>query len=313
MIDDDPGGDLRVAITHASGRVDKVAAPLRASSMELSVSPDAPREHDVILLDMPGKSMLTELLRRDDTPVVYRIRGNLWRAAQYWTLGKLKSELSDRVLFPALDAAVPADQYLETEFRNRSGNTATSAIGLPIRPTEWPTVSHTDRDLRLLTLTNADYLGKVEPIIGCVGLVNETLAKTGGTWTIGGDGRFADRLASATAGMEHVSYEGFIDASGALADANVLFHPSEFDIQTPNAILEGMASHLPVVTSAYPPFVAHERYLSPRSDDALVETLRDLRKPTRRRLEGDRNVQYVREQHSPATIGQQYRRFFEAL
>ena len=304
---------LRVAVTHPSGRVDKITAPMRAAGLDVTVAPEAPRDHDVIFMDTPGKAMAVSALRRDPTPVVWRIRGNVWRASQYWTLGHLKSEVSDRVLFPALDGAIPCDQYLETEFQNRSGNTSTHAIGLPIRPAEWPTVTHTDRDLRLLTLTNADYRGKVDPIVQRVGLVDDLLAETGGHWLIGGDGRFEDALAAATADAAHVTYGGYLDAAAELAAANVLFHPSTFDIQLPNAVLEGMASHLPVVTTPFPPFDAHRRLRTPRSDGELVELLRGLTDPERRREEADRNVAHAREHHDPEQLGHQYRRFLEGL
>lgn len=304
---------LRVAVTHPSGRVDKVTAPMRAAGVDVAVAPDAPEAFDAVLLDTPGRAMIPEILRRSDTPVVYRIRGNLWRASQYWFLGALKSELSDRVLFPRLDGAIPADPYLETEFQSRTENTATDAIGLPIDAAAWPTVEHTDHALRLVTLTNADYRGKVEPITERVGLVDDLLAETGGRWVIGGDGRYTDRLRAATADADHVTFGGFLDAEQALADANVLYHPSEFDIQLPNAVLEGMAAGLPVVTTAFPPFAAHRRLRAPRSPGELRELLRALVTPARRREEGDRNRAYVADNHDPATIGAQYRNYFETL
>jgi len=210
---------------------------MRAAGVDVAVAPADPTAFDAVLLDTPGKAMVGDLLRRDPTPIVYRIRGNLWRASQYWFLGAIKSELSDRVLFPALDGAIPCDRYLETEFQSRTENTATAAIGLPIDASAWPAVEHTGRDLRLVTLTNADYRGKVAPITDRVALVDDLLAETGGEWVIGGDGRYAGRLREATANADHVRFGGYLDATVALADANVLFHPSEFDIQLPNAVL----------------------------------------------------------------------------
>lgn len=304
---------ISVAICYPGGRLDKLTIPMEAAGLDVTVAPDDPHDHDVIMLDMPGSSMLRPLLDSDETPVVYRIRGNLWRASNYWTLGELKSQFSDRVLFPRLDGAVPADSHLESEFRNRTGNTTTDAIGLAVQPEQWPSVEHTDDELRLVTLTNADYHGKVDPIVERVGVVDDVLAETGGQWVIGGDGRFEDELAAATADADHVEYRGFIDAEAWLSRSNVLFHPSEFDIQVPNAILEGMASGLPVVTTAFPPFAEHRRLRSPRSHGELRNTLETMRDPDIRQQEADRNLAYVRDEHSPEAIGRQYRQFFESL
>jgi glycosyltransferase involved in cell wall biosynthesis len=71
-----------------------------------------------------------------------------------------------------------------------------------------------------------------------------------------------------------------------------------------------MAAGLPVVTTPFPKFEAHRRLRAPRSDGELVELLRGLCDPERRAEEGARNREYVREHHTPETIGAQYRRFF---
>lgn len=303
-----------VAICYPGGRLSKLTVPLETTGLDVSVDPEDPHDHDVILLDMPGSSMIAPLLQADDsTPVVYRIRGNLWRASRYWRLGAVKSSLSTRVLFPRLDGAIPIDSYIETEFQNRTGNTATEPIGLAISPEEWPTVEHTDRELRLLTLTNCDYRGKVDPILRNIELVDDVLAEHGGQWVIGGDGRFEDELAAATADADYVEFAGYVDAESWLDRSNVLFHPSEFDVQVPNAVLEGMASTLPVLTTSFPPFDDHERLRSPRSDAELRNTLKTLRRPEIRRQEGERNLAYVREEHSPEVIGERYERFLEGL
>ncbi|MDB2293719.1 glycosyltransferase [Halorubrum ezzemoulense] len=304
--------DPSVAICYPSpDRVDKVARPLRAAGVDVTIEPADAHSRDVIVMDTPGARMIDPLLRADDdTAVVWRLRGNTWRASRYWRLGALKSAVSTRWLFPRLDGAVPAGSHLASEFQARTQTTATDAIGLPIDPDAWPEPDHTDETLRLVTLTNADYRGKVDPIVERVGLVNDLLAKTGGEWLIGGDGRFEDALADACRDATHVRYGGFIDAEAALADANVLFHPSEFDIQVPNAVLEGMASGLPVVATPFPPFVDHRRIRTPRSDGELVELLRGLVDPGLRAAEGERNVAYARDAHDPETLGEQYRRFF---
>jgi len=304
--------DPSVAICYPSPtRVEKVATPLRAAGVGVTIDPADPHSRDVIFLATPGARMLDPLLRADeDTAVLWRIRGNVWRASNYWRLGALKSAASTRWLFPRLDGAIPADSHLESEFRARTQTTATDAIGLPIDVAAWPEPDHTDETLRLVTLTNADYRGKVDPIVERVGLVDNLLADTGGEWLIGGDGRYADDLADACRDASHVRYGGYLDAKGALADANVLFHPSEFDIQVPNAVLEGMASGLPVVATPFPPFVDHRRIRTPRSDGELVELLRGLVDPGLRAAEGERNVAYARDAHDPETLGDQYRRFF---
>jgi len=84
------------------------------------------------------------------------------------------------------------------------------------------------------------------------------------------------------------------------------------DIQMPNAILEGVASNLPVVTTDFEPFVTNPA-VAPVSTAELPATLADLRDADRReRLAADAR-EYVSRKHHPHRIGHKYRSFLEGL
>lgn len=303
-----------VAICYPSGRVNKITVPMNAANIPVEVEPNDPYAHDVIIFDQSDKSMIIPLIRSDNnTPVLYRVRGNFWRSSKYTKFGTVKKHISGKFVLPFFDGALLADSWLETEWQNRVGNTDTTSVGLAVQPEEWPSITHTDHELRLLTLTNADYRGKVDPIIEWMSTVDEVLDKLGGQWTIGGSGRFEEDIHTAAMNFENIEFEGFLDAEKYLSESNAYLHPSMFDIQLPNAILEAMASVLPVVTTDFPPFAAHCRLLSVTSERQLGNLLHQLHDPVDRQREGERNLKFVCDEHSPKMIGNQYREFLQSL
>jgi glycosyltransferase involved in cell wall biosynthesis len=182
--------------------------------------------------------------------------------------------------------------------------------GLVKDPTDWPTTVHTDGELCCATLTNLDYRLKVAPIVEWAPVVDKVLADTGGQWRVCGDGEHADELAAALAPYEHVEFGGYVDAREELAGANCLLHPSRLDA-LPNAILEGLASELPVVTTDFHEF---QRYGDPLyrvgSEADLRETLSGLADPATRSERGRAGLERIRRDHSADAVARQYEAFF---
>jgi glycosyltransferase involved in cell wall biosynthesis len=167
--------------------------------------------------------------------------------------------------------------------------------------------------LDIITLTNANYWRKVRPIIGYAPIVDEWLDRNGGHWHVCGKGEHADRISYALEDLQHVTYEGHVDAKEWIADMDIMFHPSNLDGQ-PNSILEGMASRLPVITNDFEEFT---RFNGPLYvvDGAieLKEALEKFKRFEARENWGQKGIDYVREYHSPEAIGEQYVNYFRRL
>jgi glycosyltransferase involved in cell wall biosynthesis len=83
-----------------------------------------------------------------------------------------------------------------------------------------------------------------------------------------------------------------------------MVHHSRLDV-LPNAVLEGMAARLPVITNDHVAFVQSAAPVDvTRSHAALRQRLERYRDPALRRPVGERGHDYVARQHAPARIGQ---------
>lgn len=294
-----------VALLYAGGRVDKLREPLKAVGCNVSVDPPDPYSYDCVVLDTPGPWIARHTMRSGDTPVLYRLRGNLWKARrgrEGGILPRIQSAAADRVLLPRLDGIIAPDRRLAQLAADRSGGVPTPVAELPIRPGKWPVQTHRDNELRLLTLTNVDYWEKIKPIKEWAPLVEEHCQQHGGHWRICGDGNYENELGSWVAQHDHVSFEGYVDAESALDRANVLAHPSRFDIAYPNAILEGMASGLPVLTTDFEGFEPMPATLSVAKYE-LGRTLEELLNPECRRDWQQRGIEHIQTYHRPTVIG----------
>jgi len=114
-----------------------------------------------------------------------------------------------------------------------------------------------------------------------------------------------------------VHYGGYIDVpQGQLSWANIMLHPSDLDGQ-PNAVLEGMASGLPVVTTDFIAFEEWQRNGAPilplSNPGAVRDELNLLLHPATRELIGKSGREFAAENHTPEVIGQQYERFLHRL
>lgn len=304
---------LSVALLYAGGRVDKVRDPLLEVGVDVTVNSPDPYDHDAVVLDTPGPWIARHTLLSGDTPVLYRLRGNLWKARRHDRLGSVKTAIADTALLPRLDGVLTPDGRLDEMMRDRVGIDSTAPVGLPIAPTEWDDAEHVGDVLTMVTLTNLDYREKIAPLYRYAPAVERFCERHGGHWHICGDGVFEEGFAEAVGGLEHVSFDGFVDAKARVQAADVMLHLSDFDIAHPNAVLEGMAGNLPVVVNGFEGFEGNPETINAGSPAELLATLERLRDPSERRQHARRGQEYIREKHTHERIGNQARHFIEEV
>jgi len=279
----------------------------------LAEYPESRRKAFTDALDAAGIAWTTDLSESDiiicgrrkakllkhRKPLYYRLRGNLWRDRE----PSLLKKVIDPVSWRAFENVLCPDYRLRNWVAQKTPFDEAPVVPLSIQPDEWPAHEHTDTELRMLSLTNANYEGKVTPIVERIKLVNEWCDRNSGEWWICGKGEYADRIKRATAGREYVSYCGYVNAREYLKGANALLHFSTMDIQAPNAVLEGMASEIPVVTSENNIF---QELPSPmvNGQDSLIAELDRLKMPEIRSLVVQGQQSYL-QKHSPEQVGKQ--------
>jgi glycosyltransferase involved in cell wall biosynthesis len=301
---------MNIALVFQGNRASTLTEPLDAVGQDYDVSPSNLMPYDVMIVDSPNPQILKYQLM---TPgkVVLRLRGNLWKERKQngtrWT-----QEITDRIILPRVDGLLAPDQRLEAFWHNRIGRTSSIPLGLPIDSTEWPSKDHSKEELELVTLTNADYAEKIEPLLEYAPLVNELLEENGGTWRICGDGEYSTYLED-TGKFSHIEYCGFVDPKPMLERSNVMLHLSNFDIEHPNAVLEGAASNLPVVTNGFAGFKDSGLVTQCEDDDALRTALERLQQPAKRQCIARQQQEYLCSKHTPKRIGRQLTQFLRAL
>jgi hypothetical protein len=306
--------DISVAVIHPGSRVEKVAVPLRESAMDVAIDPPNAYDYDIVLADNADRDLGREVLRKPlhDATLVYRMRGDVFRELELWGMHRLKKWAATDVVLPNVDACIAVTDRLAGKFERETGVPSASA-GLVKDPAEWPTVDHTAHELRCVTLTNADYWRKVEPLIEWAPVVDAVLDDVGGRWRICGDGEHAEKLEIRLRGYDHIEFAGYVDAQDELADANCMLHASRLDGQ-PNAILEGLAAGLPVVTNDWPEFAAYGPPLHVVTDTAaLRERLSAYSDPEMRAERGEAGSNHLHRRHSAAAVARDYERFFASL
>jgi hypothetical protein len=306
--------DISVAVMFPGGRVDRMTTPLDTTAMDVAVEPADAYERDIVLLDNAGPMIWKAYLRgyHADAKLIYRIRGDMLRAYREMNLTPLKYHAA-KLAIGKVDGAVSIEEVLAERFARTTGVSPIGLASLCKAPEAWPDVTHSDETIRAVTLTNANYMGKVQPLIEYAPVVNRFLATHGGCWTIYGRGNKATYLAQNLADYEHVEFAGYTDdPQAALGAHNLMLHLSSFD-SMPNAILEGMASRLPVVTNPYCVFAAYGEPLEVTPMDELGELLTRAQDPGWRADRGEAGVRTIEQDHSPVAVGQQYVSFFQEL
>ena len=251
-----PERDISVAILYPGNRVDKMLGPLEATDMDVEVEPADAYDFDIVLLDNADRDMIWPVLRRpiSRAKVIYRMRGDLYRELELMDMHPLKKWLAKNVVVANVDGAICANEILARKIRRVSGVKAAGVAGLAKRVGEYPLVRHRETALRIITLTNANYIRKIRPLVEFAPAVEDYLTVTGGRWHIYGEGEHADVLEDGLSAYDRISFCGYTkQPKRALADSNVMLHLSNLDA-LPNAMLEGMASNLPVITNNFEAF-----------------------------------------------------------
>lgn len=308
--------DISVAILYPGNRVDKMQVPLEATEMTVETNPSDAYEFDIALIDNADRDLIWPVLRSpiSHAKVIYRMRGDLYRELELWDMPRWKKWIATRVVVANVDGAICANSILAEKVQRVSGVSSAGVAGLAKRVDDYPRVQHRETSLRIITLTNANYRRKIQPLIDYAPVVNDVLSAIGGRWHIYGQGEHADRLNHALRDFDHVEFLGYTDQpKAALADSNLMLHLSNLDAM-PNAMLEGMASNLPVITND---FEAFEAYNGPihriGSEKQLLGALRKAQAPPWREHHGQRGRQFVAQYHTPEAVGQQYVDYFKQI
>ncbi|WP_200531943.1 glycosyltransferase [Halorubrum sp. LN27] len=303
--------DVSVAVVYPGNRVEKVAVPLQASRMDVAIDPPNPSDYDILLVDNADRDLGVEVLKKPfhDATLVYRMRGDVFRELDLWDMHPLKKWAAKRVVLQHVDATLAVSPGCATQFAARTG-VPTGVAGLVKDPTEWPTTVHADNELRIATLTNFDYQLKIAPILEWAPVVEEVLSESGGYWRVCGDGEYSDIAEEALAEYDHVEFAGYVDPNAELNDSNCMIHASRLDA-LPNAMLEGLASELPVITTDFHEFLAYgEPLVCVDSETRLRDTLHEFRDPKTRAERGRAGLERIRRDHTAMAVARQYEAFF---
>jgi hypothetical protein len=296
---------LDIGLVSPGDRTDRLTDPLAAVDGTWTVNPSDPTAHDVIVCDTPDRDMLRAVARcrLDGTPVLFRQRGDPFWGIDEWLDSRVKKAVLARML-RAVDGCLAIAPHQASKFARKTG-VPVDLVTLPKAVDEWPDSIHKDTELRVLTLTNCVYPDKIAPLAEIAPVVDDVLADAGGTWRIGSwsEGH-DDWLREQLANYDHIEFGLRLDAHDELEWANAMLHHSRLDV-LPNAILEGLASRLPVLTNAHVAFRQSPAPLTiTRTDEALREALTRFREPAHRRAAGERGYEYVARNHAPADVGE---------
>ncbi|QLD84627.1 glycosyltransferase [Natronomonas halophila] len=295
------GIEPRVAIVSPGDRTDRLTVPLAAAGIDYSVNPVDPTTFDVVICDTPDREMLRTVVecRLDGTPVLFRQRGDPFWGIGEWIDSRVKKAVLFRML-RAVDGCLAIAPHQASKYSRKTG-VQSDIVTLPKDVAEWPDSDHTDEELRIISLTNATYPDKYRPLLELAPAVDEVLES--GTWRIGSwCDKHGEEIRGVLGSYDNIEYGIQLDAEAELEWANVMIHHSGLDV-LPNAILEGMAARLPVLTN---PHVAFSQSPAPTvisSGDRVPELLAQLRDPEGRQVVGDRGHDYVARAHDPEAVG----------
>lgn len=298
------------ALLSQSDRTWQTEVALDTTDVPYETDPADPWDFDVLVIETPDKRMFKHVVRgrTQDTSVLFRMRGDPYWGINHWYDGplpvrKLKQWAALKQL-EWVDGCISLAPHQATKYRKRTHN-PTRNVPLSRDVDEWPDTIHTDERLKIVSLTNCMYPQKIKPLIKYADTVNSILEEEGGYWIIGGKGRYADRLQDAVEPLLHVSFPGYLDARDELEAANVMLHLSYFD-SFAGAILEGLASQLPVITTSHPAFEMLPTDKIDGSSNQLKTLLKRYTDPQTRQRKGDRNERIVENHYNHNAVGQRW-------
>jgi len=306
--------DISVAIQYPGSRANRITYPFSKTDIDFEVSADKPFDFDIVLLDCPSLRVLKPLAKAkfSDTPVVYRVQGDILRAFQEMNYTSFKYR-SAKYLFSHLDGAIPIEPILGKRFSNLTGVKNIGTATLAKEGKYWPDVKHWDESLRLISVTNVNYIGKVQPMIDYAPYISRFLQRNGGHWNIYGKGRLAKYLQDNLDKYDNISYCGYAeDIKPKYANSNCMLHLSNFD-SLPNAILEGFASNMPVITNPFSVFSDYHGPIEVTELKKIDAKLCSMQDPTTRRIKARQGQEYLKAKHTPEIVGEQYSAIFRSV
>jgi glycosyltransferase involved in cell wall biosynthesis len=281
---------------------------------------------DVILLESAGLPSLIGLLVRYvyKIPLICRLKGDIWRELH----DEIKNGLPHRkqilrylnntagiFFLSRVDGILPISRHIERRIEAElSAYKPTRVVHIPYSAREDNQQAAEPIPVRgryILTVTNFNFWGKVQPLLDVVLAVAPHLKKEGLSWIILGDGffwkRFKGRIGNDLQ-AECVHLPGKCATSGFYQKALALVYISGMD-GLPNVFLEASAARLPIIMNRDSP--AHEfiedgvnGILFEKMDiDGLVKIIKSLDADDafRRKL-GTNAYEYVREHYSVEKI-----------
>jgi glycosyltransferase involved in cell wall biosynthesis len=306
--------DISVAVIEQSDRTDNLIKPLQATEMDVSINPADPYGHDIIVCETPDRRLAKEVFKKPlhDAQLVFRMRGNPFYGIDEWIDSRIKTWLAKSVVMPSVDGCITITPSHAKLFEAETG-VPTETAQLRINPENWPETTHTDRELRILSLTNCMYKPKIDPLVNAAPVVNQILDDVGGQWIIGGKGNYSDRLARGVAEFDNISFPGYVDAHDHFDRTNLLLHLSNLD-GWPNVALEAMSSDLPVITNDHHAFIDHDRPNVVVHDEQELRTaLQRFTDPDERQKVGQAGYEYVCDEHNDQTVGRSYVQYFKRV
>lgn len=294
-----------VGIISPGDRIDKITKPLDTTEIRYKVNPDH-RNFDIIICDTPDRQMFKEVIRNKfrSNILLFRMRGDPYWGIDKWINSKIKQKLALSML-KHVDGCIAIADHQADKYWNKT-SIDTKIIKTSIDPKEWPNTYHQFNFIRAITLTNAMYPNKINPIIKNVKKVDKYLEENKGKWYICGEGKYEERLELATNSLKNVQFVGYQDAKDVLNWANVMLHLSNFDSYA-NAILEGMASGLPVLASNYPAFTNPTYPINIVDNFSDIERLFDKYKyPKERTYAGRKNYKWIKNNATHEIVGKKW-------
>ena len=217
-------------------------------------------EPNIVLLEGAGFFSLLPLIvaKRQGIPTAVRVKGNIWREYKEMhlriplkqKLKKIINYISAVYVLKKSDVILPIADYLQEVLHENL------KVRKPVFTVHIPFNEKTSDGLRerpieskfVLTVTNFNFFGKIQPLLEAIKIGADVLAKVGYKWIVLGDGLFHDHFLALT-NTEHyrnvVRARGKVDVGPFYKYASAHFYVSGMD-GLPNVLLESFYAKLPV-------------------------------------------------------------------
>lgn len=307
---------MNIAIYNPSGRIDKMTKPFDKVGISYTINPKNIFKYDIILLDIPDKNLFLQLIKGKvtKTPIIYRMRGDVFKVLSYDETGSIKHYIALNYVLKYLDGIIAVNKVTEEIVKDNYPNMFTTAIQLPINSNKWPKIKHKHKKLRFITLTNVYYRPKIKPLIKYAYNINKWLIKNNSVWYIyGNNDKYNTDITSKLNSYSNINFKGETDkVKDKIKQSNAMIHITGQDA-FPNAVLEGLASNLPVITNNFKAFTSINSPVISISPNEVNETFNKLKNPNYREHLGNKGIKYVKKHNNTEKIGEEYKNYFKEV